>query len=455
MERLACSKLLQTRCTVEQFIILMIGSFSTVAYINMMFQQPAWPQVLCPDTYYSSLGSLSPVLSAGGGATTQPINCSALFRADTTQLRHASQLKQCKQINTQSNEDFIEATEKCEDFVHKQGYMTKSSSDEEVAFPIAFSILTYENLAQTERLLHAVYQPQNIICIHPDRNSDRKFRDALQAITGCLPDNVFVIEDPVRMRWAEFPILEAELLCMSELLRRNIKWKYFINLTGREFPLRTNKELVQILRAYDGANDIDGSAHSRPLIWTKYSWRSESWMSSVEKSPPPEDFVIHKGSAHIAASRAFVEYAVYNESAQALLQWMKDIRAPDEHYFQTLNHNPQKNIPGAFMGDPGLKVFQTRYKVWQSAGETCSGKWQRFICNLGSGDLYRLQHAKQLFVNKFRSEDDPIAFECMQHWYNQRNNEQSSQINIDFYKQLPWVNKHTHNTHSKLVGGRL
>ena len=30
--------------------------------------------------------------------------------------------------------------------------------------------------------------------------------------------------------------------------------------------------------------------------------------------------------------------------------FFKDIRAPDEHYFQTLNHNPQKNIPGAFIG---------------------------------------------------------------------------------------------------------
>ena len=35
------------------------------------------------------------------------------------------------------------------------------------------------------------------------------------------------------------------------------KWKYYINLTGLEFPLKTNWELVQILSTYKGANDVD------------------------------------------------------------------------------------------------------------------------------------------------------------------------------------------------------
>ena len=35
------------------------------------------------------------------------------------------------------------------------------------------------------------------------------------------------------------------------------KWKYFINLTGQEFPLKTNLELVRILSSYNGANDIE------------------------------------------------------------------------------------------------------------------------------------------------------------------------------------------------------
>ena len=47
--------------------------------------------------------------------------------------------------------------------------------------------------------------------------------------------------------------------CMDDLLKSHIKWKYFINLTGQEFPLKTNLELVRILKSLDGANSMDGS----------------------------------------------------------------------------------------------------------------------------------------------------------------------------------------------------
>ena len=88
----------------------------------------------------------------------------------------------------------------------------------------------------------------------------------------------------------------------------------------------------------------------RPLSWTEYSWYSKDWRSNVLKSPVPEGFLIHKGASHVAASRRFVDYVVNNRSAFALRQWMRDIRAPEEHYFQSLNHNPLKGVPGAFTG---------------------------------------------------------------------------------------------------------
>ena len=46
---------------------------------------------------------------------------------------------------------------------------------------------------------------------------------------------------------------------MRRLIAHRSKWRYFINLTGQEFPLKTNRELVEILTALHGANDIDGT----------------------------------------------------------------------------------------------------------------------------------------------------------------------------------------------------
>jgi uncharacterized membrane protein HdeD (DUF308 family) len=54
-----------------------------------------------------------------------------------------------------------------------------------------------------------------------------------------------------------YPVLPVYLDC--DLWKYNKKWKYFINLTGQEFPLRTNYELVKILKIYNGSNDIEGT----------------------------------------------------------------------------------------------------------------------------------------------------------------------------------------------------
>ena len=36
-------------------------------------------------------------------------------------------------------------------------------------------------------------------------------------------------------------------------------FRYFINLTGQEFPLKTNGEIVEILKILNGANNMEGT----------------------------------------------------------------------------------------------------------------------------------------------------------------------------------------------------
>ena len=47
--------------------------------------------------------------------------------------------------------------------------------------------------------------------------------------------------------------------CMTLLYDQSDQWKYFLNLSGLDFPLKTNFELVRILKSYRGANDVDGT----------------------------------------------------------------------------------------------------------------------------------------------------------------------------------------------------
>jgi len=156
--------------------------------------------------------------------------------------------------------DFVQlASTDCDCFRSRLGYFTPAdTTPEERAFPIAFSLLTYENLEQTERLLRLVYRPHNVYCIHVDRKSDAEMHRGIEAVAACLP-NVIVARPAVNVTWGEITVLQAEMLCMGYLLAHSgVQWKYFINLVARDLPLRTNEELVKILEAYGGANDIHG-----------------------------------------------------------------------------------------------------------------------------------------------------------------------------------------------------
>ena len=155
-------------------------------------------------------------------------------------------------------EDYIDITRDCSSFVEKRRYITHHLTEEERNFPIAYSMLVYTNVEQAERLLRAIYRPQNTYCIHVDAKTDDNIFNALSHIGQCF-DNVFVLNERINVTWGQMSVLEPELLCMATLWKKNKLWKYFINLTGQEFPLKTNYELVKILTAYNGSNDVEAT----------------------------------------------------------------------------------------------------------------------------------------------------------------------------------------------------
>jgi hypothetical protein len=135
--------------------------------------------------------------------------------------------------------------------------VTSPLDPEEASFPLAYSILIFKDVEQFERLLRAIYRPQNYYCIHVDTKSEASFKLAVAGIAACFK-NVFLSSASVDVKWGEWSVLEADLNCMRDLLQFK-KWKYFINLTGQEFPLKTNLDIVRILKIYNGANNIEGT----------------------------------------------------------------------------------------------------------------------------------------------------------------------------------------------------
>jgi len=120
-------------------------------------------------------------------------------------------------------------------------------------------------------------------------------------------------------------------------------------------------------------------------------------------------------------------------------------------------------------GNPSSKKSFTRAKRWWfdfyfNNDMKCHGQWIRLVCNVGVGDLPWVTASQQMFVNKIRLEQDPLAFLCLELWYRDRVQRrrhlanENNTFDVSVYASEPFVIDHVsivtgQPTHS--VGGRL
>ena len=111
------------------------------------------------------------------------INCPALFAGDTENVSSAHDYMYKNPRAQLTAFDYLTMADNCQVFRDERGYVMHPTSKDEVDFPIAFSILMYTGVQQVERLLRAVYAPQNFYCIHIDLKATDEVHMAMRAIS--------------------------------------------------------------------------------------------------------------------------------------------------------------------------------------------------------------------------------------------------------------------------------
>ncbi len=85
--------------------------------------------------------------------------------------------------------------------------------------------------------------------------------------------------------------------------------------------------------------------------------------------------------------------------------------------------------------------------MWRYTGP-CKGKFIRYICVVGIGDLPLLGASRHLFVNKVDDSYQRLTYDCLEELHFNRTREDIlgvKRISMDFYKNLPFVQYSRHD----------
>ncbi|GAA6106794.1 beta-1,3-galactosyl-O-glycosyl-glycoprotein beta-1,6-N-acetylglucosaminyltransferase-like [Tachysurus ichikawai] len=372
--RRGCKKLLLSRawlCALFLFISLIVHKKSKVHYRSLMFRNDETPEDEC--------------------------DCNKILQGDPDEIKHAKILtitKNFKNITQITDEQYVKQTEDCETFLRTRKYIPFPMSVEEEAFPVAYSIIVHHKVQNFERLLRSIYSPLNLYCIHVDKKATQSTKKAINAIVSCI-ENVFLASQIEEVVYASWSRVQADINCMKDLYQVSSRWKYFINLCGQDFPIKTNLEIVHALKALAGANSLETEITPPNKM---YRWK---------KKPPIDKW--HNPDNQPRQKSATI--------------WYKDIHSPDELIWATLQRIP--GVPGFLRSHPKYDITDiysiSRLIKWaahegslDALYPACQGIHIRNVCVYGVGDLQWILKQRHMFANKFDTDFDPIVIRCLE-----------------------------------------
>ncbi|XP_063301783.1 beta-1,3-galactosyl-O-glycosyl-glycoprotein beta-1,6-N-acetylglucosaminyltransferase 3-like [Pelobates fuscus] len=359
------------------------------------------------------------------------INCSRIIRGDRDSIDQAviDRITVKNKLTPMNESQYLNLTRDCKFYKNTRKFITFPLSRAEEHFPIAYSMVVHDQIEMFERLLRAIYTPQNIYCVHVDAKSQDIFKETVRAMANCF-DNVFVASKLEKVVYASWSRVQADLNCMEDLLRSKVQWRYLLNTCGTDFPLKTNAEMVKILKMLNGKNSMETeeTPNHKMRRW-KFHFETDDHihMTDTEKSPPPGNVRMFSGNAYIVVSRDFVRSLFEDPLLKEFVEWEKDTYSPDEHMWATLNR--MARVPGSLPSHKKHDISDltaiARLVKWQGhAGNVdegapyadCTGEYRRTVCIYGVGDLQWILQQHHLFGNKFDSSVDNNALQCMEQY---------------------------------------
>jgi len=366
------------------------------------------------------------------------INCTKLILHDHTE-RDKMRREMSKWRSSMKILDLSKKARNCswlQDFLSGHYY----SSLKEKSFPLAFTFIVHDNPEQVLRLLSVLYREQNLFCVHPDAKS--AYVNIFVDISRCFR-NIVVPLSLKKVVWGHSSILEAQMKCMDKLVslraKQENKWKYLLNICGKEVPLATNREIVEHLMKLNGTSNIiahrvnpsNKESSSRilyPVVLDSIGTKLRVDRSRTLPDPPFNKSEYYKSTGYHALSFNFTRHLLHNKTANSVLKFFYRCKNPEEHFYATIYMMP--GVPGGYNPKVNHLLIYIISVFWKQHPQVkCEGKFVRNVCVVGGGDLQRVlaQSGRRFFHNKYHMEYDHSVMYCMEKRLMARNRDECVQ----------------------------
>ncbi|WP_379922647.1 beta-1,6-N-acetylglucosaminyltransferase [Erythrobacter sp. R86502] len=269
----------------------------------------------------------------------------------------------------------------------------------------AYFLLVHRFPEQFKRLFRAIYEPGNQYVVHIDKSSGPAIASDLAAFLAPYQGaEVLPAQDAL---WGGYSLVEAELRGMTRLLAMNSRWTHYINLSGQDFPLKSQGFIRQFFLANPGRQFIRAlnQRKERPDTMDRISHVFSEGGGVMTATGIARRFLPdatpYIGTQWKAVTRSFCEYVCHDPRADRFKTFYRDSFIADEAFFQTVIMNS---------GDQGMVMNDDLRMIdWVPDGDI-----KLRPRDYNSNDLERLRRSPDLFARKFNEQDDPAILTLLE-----------------------------------------
>ncbi|ETN83259.1 Core-2/I-Branching enzyme [Necator americanus] len=318
------------------------------------------------------------------------VNCKGILRGDENATLQA---KNWTFDTYPIEERLFFAQDRCRAIDDLFGFNMKTTSQEELDFPLAYGAVVYTNLVQVLFMLSAFYRRHNEYCV--------------------------AHRPPIS--WGSFEIINSTWACVEQLARTKTKWKYYQQLSGVDVPLKTNLEMVKILKALNNTVNAEISKFQKDRLTEKKYASTSTYVLYV-------NVLI---TIFLNVSESGMDQGNFTVPGGAnAAQWMKFRDEYRKNHEEVVVEYEKSAVKEALMN-----YYLARHQIWDSP---CGGEFVQGSCVYGVSDVSNVLKQPHLIAHKMYLHFQPAAFFCVLKELRNRERKPIA-LNLTQYAKLPQV----------------